>query len=256
VLPGVDVQIEPWWQENFFGETLTYTITVINTGNARDNYILTVQDIARWGLTFSDNLVDNRIENLAPGEIRTVTLTVTILDSAEYCKENDTITVTATSTENAEISDDAICTGHGISWTGWARLWLENLYKVGLEKDLQLYAGRKLVVKFYKYDDTLQAESVIHNFTPRENIKENENAPQPRGAEGFSWGTVQVAKLVLTTDNTANEISTIASFIVRQSHLRERNKTILREWGGHPELQDAFRAEVKDILRQWASAPP
>jgi len=258
VLPGVDVQIEPGWQENFYGENLTYTVTVINTGNARDNYILTAEDIAGWGLTFSDNLVnDNRIENLAPGENRIVTLTVTIRESPGYYKEDDNITVTATSTENAEISDDAICTGHGISWTGWARLWLENLYKVGLEKDLQLYAGRKLVVKFYKYDSiTFQAENVIHNFTPRENIKENENAPQPREAEGFSWGTVQVAKLVLTTDNTEEVISTIASFTVHQSHLKNRTKTILREWGGHPELHDAFRAEYKDILRQWGGAPP
>jgi len=258
VLPGVDVRIEPGWQENFFGDTLTYTITVINKGNAMDNYILTVQDIARWGLTLSDNLVnDNRIENLAPGENRTVTLTVTILDSAEYCKEDDTITVTATSVENAEISDDASCMGYGISWTGWARLWLENLYKVGLEKDLQLYAGRKLVVKFYKYDNaTFQTETVIHSFTPRENIKENENAPQLRQAEGFSWGTVQIARLVLTTDNTKNVISTIASFTVHQSHLRDRDKAILTAWGGHPELHDAFMAEDKDILEQWSSAPP
>jgi len=258
VLPGVDVRIEPGWQENFFGENLTYTVTVINTGNARDNYILTADDIGGWGLTFSDNLVnDNRIDNLPPGENRTVTLTVTILDSAEYCKEDDIITVTATSMENTKISDNSSCIGHGISWTGWATFRLENLYKVSLEKDLQLYAGRKLVVKFYKYDNvTFQTESVIHNFTPRENIKENENIPHPRGAERFPWGTVQIARLVLTTDNTKNVISTIASFTVHQSHLRDRDKAILIAWGGHPELHDTFRAEEKDILIQWGSAPP
>jgi hypothetical protein len=147
--------------------------------------------------------------------------------------------------ENTNISDNSSCAGHGISWTGTVALKLENMYKVGLEKDLQLYAGRKLVVKFYKYGNvTFQAESVIHNFTPRENIKENENAPQPRGAEGFSWGTVQIARLVLTTDNTANEISTIASFTVHQSDLRARYIEILRAWGGQPEQQPAFRAET------------
>ena len=158
--------------------------------------------------------------------------------------------------ENTEISDDASCIAHGISWTGWATFKLENLYKVSLEKDLQLYAGRKLVMKFYKYDITPQEESVIHNFTPRENIKENENVPHPRGVEGFPWGTVQIAKLVLTTDNTEEVISEIANFTVHQSDLRERFKTILKDWAGNPGLWDAFRLEAKDILKQWASAPP
>ena len=51
--------------------------------------------------------------------------------------------------ENTNISDNSSCMGHGISWTGTVAFRLENMYKVGLEKDLQLYAGRKLVVKFY-----------------------------------------------------------------------------------------------------------
>jgi uncharacterized repeat protein (TIGR01451 family) len=257
VLPGVDVRIEPGWQENFFGDDLTYTVTVINTGNVPDNYTLTPQDIARWGLTLSDNLVnDNVIENLKPGENRTITLTVTILDYADFCKLDDTITVTATSMENTNISDNSSCTGHGISWTGTVALWLENVYKVGLTKDLQFYAGRNFVVKFYKYDSIFQAEIVIHSFTPRENITENENVPQPRGAEGFSWGTVQIARLVLTTNNTADEISTIASWTTHQSDLRTRYGTILRAWGSQPETQPAFRTEIGDILRQWSSAPP
>jgi len=142
-------------------------------------------------------------------------------------------------------------------WTGTAAFKLENLYMAGLEKDLQLNTGSRLVVKFYKYDNvTFQAESVIHNFTPPQSVVENENVPHPRAAEGFSWGTVQIAKLVLTADNTENEISTIASLTVHQSNIRTRSIAILTAWGGQPKQQSAFRAEVMDILRQWSGAPP
>jgi hypothetical protein len=68
---------------------------------------------------------------------------------------------------------------------------------------------------------------------------------------------VQIARLVLTTDNTANEIlPTIASFTVHQSDLRDRYIDILIAWAGCPSCQPAFRDEIIDILLQWASAPP
>jgi hypothetical protein len=113
-------------------------------------------------------------------------------------------------------------------------------------------------VKFYKYDNiTLQDNSIIDNWvTPPYHVEKNENVPHPRGAEGFPWGTVQVAKLVLTTDNTADEISEIAHFTVHQSHLRDRYIEILIAWAGCPSCQPAFRDEIIDILLQWASAPP
>jgi len=143
-----------------------------------------------------------------------------------------------------------------LTWTGWVAFGLENLYSVRLEENLYLDQGSKLVVKFYKYDNvTLQAESVIENIAPPENIKENENVPHPRAAEKYPWGTVQIARLVLTTDNENEVISTIASFTVRQSNLRTRYGAILKAWAANPPLQSAFRAEIGDILKQWASAP-
>ena len=149
----------------------------------------------------------------------------------------------------------------GIIWKGTTAFRLENLYTVGLDENLDLRIGSKLVVKFYQYDNvTLQDNSVIDEFTPPHQVKENENVPHPQGVPvpppKYPGGTVQIAKLVLTTENTANEISTIASFTVHQSDLKERFLEILGEWFPHPELHDAFRAEVKDILSQWFPAPP
>jgi len=252
VVRGVDVSISPRYQAAMHGSTLNYTVTVKNIGNVEDNYILTKSDDKGWG----DNVAldDNWLVVLPRGDGNT-TLRVTIPSEAVPCTQ-DNITVTATSKDNAMIKDNDSCIAHAVPWEGTATFKLENLYKVSLEKDLQLYAGLKLVVKFYKYGGvTLQAESVVENITPPENIKENENIPHPRAAEGYPWGTVQVTKLVLTTDNTEEVISTIASLTVNHGQFRDRYKTILRAWGGRPELHDAFRAEIKDILRQWGGAP-
>jgi uncharacterized repeat protein (TIGR01451 family) len=143
-----------------------------------------------------------------------------------------------------------------VAHLGTATINLENLHAIRLEKNLYLNDGSKLVVKFYRYDNvTLQDNSVIDDFTPPHQVKEDENVPHPRGAEGFPWGTVQIVRLVLTTDNTAEVISTIASFTVTQDDLRGRYIEILIDWGGHPELHDAFRDEIIDILLQWGSAP-
>jgi serine protease AprX len=167
-------------------------------------------------------------------------------------------TVTLTVSDGYETASDSI-TVHItilIPWTGTAEFKLENMYKVSLEKDLQLNTGSKLVVKFYRYGDIFQAESVIDEFTPPYYIEEDENVPHPRGAERYPWGTVQMVKLVLTTDNMEEVVSEIASFTVHRSHLQARITKILIDWAGHPEQHAAFRAEMNDILLQWASAPP
>jgi hypothetical protein len=246
---GVNVFISPEENSGPPGETIDYTVTVKNAGNVSDNYLLTVSDDLGWGPVVEDNLLE-----VPAGGNGLTTLSVTIPDTATLGTE-DNIIVVATSMENTEIRDNDSCTGHVVSWMGAATFKLENLYKLSLEKDLQLYAGRKLVVKFYRYDNTLQTESVIHNFTPPENIKDNENVSQPRGAERYPWGTVQIARLTLA-DNSGNVISTIASFAVHQSDLRNRYMAILVAWAGNPGQQSAFRREVMDILRQWSSAPP
>jgi hypothetical protein len=235
---GVSVSISPPTQSGADNATLTYTVTVSNTGNVSDTYSLTENDNAGW----SPNLSKTSIVMGPFSSDNTVTLSVTVPSNA-IGGTIDGITVTANGTGDSG-SGSCVAQAAMLGWNGTATFTLENMYKVGLEANLQLYAGTKLVVKFYKYDGvTLQAQSVIHTFTPPENIKENENVPQP-------VGTVQIARLVLTGDSTDNIISTIASFIVYQSDIRDRYGDILRAWASSPLI-----SEVGDILRQWSSAP-
>jgi hypothetical protein len=172
----------------------------------------------------------------------------------------DNITVIASSQGDNTVKDNVSCIARAVTlaWEGTATFGLENMYKLNLYEDnLWLYQGSKLVVKFYKYDNvTLQANSVVENIAPPQSVVENENVPHPRAAEKFSWGSVQIARLVLTTDNTGEVISTIASFTVHRSNLWTRYKAILKVWAANPPLQSAFWAEVADILKQWSGAPP
>jgi uncharacterized repeat protein (TIGR02543 family) len=237
------VGISPNSQSGFNGTTLTYTVTVQNTDSVSHTFDLTDNADPSW----LPSLVENSL-TILPNENGTATLSVTIPVSAIIGTIYN-MTVTATCRENTSVSASSTCTAYVIPiWTGTATFKLENLYKVSLEKDLQINTGLKLVVKFYDYADTFQTESIIHIITPPENIKDNENVPQP-------MGTVQIARLVLTTEDTENVISTIASFTVHQSDLRDRYMAILRVWGDHPEQQSALRAEILDILRQWSNAP-
>jgi hypothetical protein len=255
VKPRIDVSISPGYQGAPPKSTLDYTVTVTNTWTDNDNYVLTVSDTEGWEDNIS--LDDNLLTNVQPGENRVVTLSVTIPENAVYCTE-DSITVTATSENDNTISDNDNCIAHAAEPR--AELGLVSLYKVELDLDVYLDNGSKLVVKFYKYDNTtLQAENVVwENVTPAhvvllENVSHPEGSPVP--PSHFPNGTVQIAKLVLTTNDTENEISTLASFTAHQCHLRNRYIEILLAWGGCPSCRPAFRAEIIDILLQWASAP-
>jgi uncharacterized membrane protein len=86
------------------GSELSFTVGVKNTGNITDSYDLTVLDNLGW----NPSLAENSFENVAPGENRTTTLTVSIPDNADPGTE-DNITVTATSRENASVSRSATC---------------------------------------------------------------------------------------------------------------------------------------------------
>jgi len=243
VIAGVDVRIEPSRQGHFPGENLTYTVTVINIGNVQDNYDLRVSDTENWGPTISKY----RIENLNPAESENFSLTITIPENMTTL-ENDNITVTATSQENGNVSDSASCTAHTL--LPKAEFSLVTLYKVGLDMNLWLENGSKLVVKFYKYDNiTLQADSAIENFVPPKHAENIENVPHPSGLP------VEIVTLALTTDNTEEVIYTIASFTVTKSVLFRRYSEIKREYVKPEADKPALFKEYSDIKKQYVKAP-
>ncbi|MBA7598034.1 hypothetical protein ES703_05043 [subsurface metagenome] len=96
--------VEPSYQENENGGTLTYTVTVANIGNVLDSYALENIDTIGWGLSLSESLLEN-IEN---GASVNVTLTVAIPDDA-IGRTLDNITVIATSQENENVLDSGSC---------------------------------------------------------------------------------------------------------------------------------------------------
>jgi len=104
VARGVNVTISPSENGGMPGETLTYRVTVKNTGNVRDSYVLTVSDNMNWG----PKLSDNRLDNVQPGENKITTLSITIPGGAVH-DARDNIIVVANSLENAEVKDNASC---------------------------------------------------------------------------------------------------------------------------------------------------
>jgi len=104
-------------------------------------------------------------------------------------------------------------------------------------------------VKFYDYGDAFENENVIENFSPPWNVKENERVQHP-GGRG-----VRKVKLDLTTDNTENVISTIASFTVTKDDLFGRIRAIKGEWHIPGSDRDALFQEIMNINCQWPIAP-
>jgi len=136
-------------------------------------------------------------------------------------------------------------------WTGTTTFKLENLYKVGLGKDLQIYLGSNLVVKFYKYDNvTPDNQSVIDTFVPPITILENETVPHPSGLV-----PVERVRLVLTTDNENEVISTIASFTATKSVLAARYLKVKSDYVKPGADKPALAAEYLKIKSQYVKAP-
>ena len=239
---SVEVSISPSEDSGLAGVTLNYEVTVKNIRNVTDNYLLENVDNSGWTLE-----LENSVLEVPARENRTTTLTVTIPENAEPGTE-DNIIVIATSMAENTVRDNDSCIARAIPPR--AELSLATLYKDELDLLRYLENGSKLVVKFYTYTGDNQGENVVwENVTPAY-VTLLENVPHPLGKP------VENTMLILTNDNIEEVISTLASFTVHQSDLKDRFFEILGEWFPHPELHDAFRAEVKDILGQWFAAPP
>ena len=239
----VGVSISPSENDGLPCENLTYTVTVTNVGIPVDNYDLRASDNENWNLTLSDNL----LVNVQPGENRVVTLSVAIPENVIGCAE-DNIIVIVTSMADNTISDNDSCIAHAVSPR--AEFSLATLYEVRLNVDNWLENGSKLVVKFYTWGDTFQAENVIWSGTTPEHIVLLEDIPHPHG------GAVEKARLDLTTDNTENVISTLSTFIVRKVDLEIRFTKIPGEWFlAPPADRITLELEFSVIPGKWFLAP-
>ncbi|MCK4405050.1 MAG: right-handed parallel beta-helix repeat-containing protein, partial [Hadesarchaea archaeon] len=236
----VEVLISPRENGELARENVTFTVKITNTGNVADNYDLAVIDNLGWAPTLSEN----SIENVQPSENRSVLLSVAIPENAEPGTE-DNITVIAISRANPEVSDNDSCIAHVVSPK--AEFNLTTLYEVCLDLDLYLSEGSKLVVKFYTYGDAYENENVIETFTtpPPWRVEENKSARHPEGIG------VKKARLDLTTDDTENVISTIASFTVTRNDLFGRIMGIKGEWPLPGSDRNALFQEIMDIKGLW-----
>jgi uncharacterized repeat protein (TIGR01451 family) len=237
---GVKVSISPSYQSVPPGVTLTYTVTVTNTGDVIDNYVLSVDDSASWGPSvLSGSLI------LSPGASDNITLSVTVPENAELGTE-DNITVTATSQTDNTVSDNDLCTAHALSPI--AEFSLITLYEVSLDVNIYLGEGSRLVVKFYTWTGPLQAENVAWSGVTPAHIVLLVNISHPENT------AVQNATLV-STDDMGNVISTIASFTVTRDDLFGRIMDIKGEWPLPGADQDALFQEIMDIKGVWPIAP-
>ena len=236
---AVSASISPSYRSGSPGETLSYSITITNTGNLDDNYTLTVDDNSGWAPMVSPTSL-----TIAAGSSDNATLSVIIPQNAMPCTR-DNIIVTVISTGDPTVSASTSCIAHRVK----AEFSLITLYKVSMDVDLYLGEGSRLVVKFYTYGGGYQGENTVWSGTTPDNVIFSKIVPHP-GNE-----PVENATLVLT-DNEGNVITTITSFVVRRSDLMRRIFEIDLRWpfASHAE-RSALMEEIQDIDMQWPYAP-
>jgi uncharacterized repeat protein (TIGR01451 family) len=104
---SVEVSISPSSQSGVNGEALTYTVTVINTGNVSDNYSLTATDNAGWSPILSPTSL-----TISAGSSRTAMLSVAIpLNAVGGTIDNISVTTNGTG-----VSASSSCTAQVPVW--------------------------------------------------------------------------------------------------------------------------------------------
>jgi hypothetical protein len=100
----VGVSISPREDNGLPGENITFTVSVTNTGEAVDNFDLTITDDAGWRATLSEN----ELLNVESGVSGIVTVSVTIPSGVAKGMWTE-ITVTATSRADLSATDSDTC---------------------------------------------------------------------------------------------------------------------------------------------------
>jgi len=237
---AVSASISPNYGSGLPGEVLSYTVTVLNTGNLDDNYVLAVSDNAGWGPTISPTSLA-----VVSGSLGEATLNVTIPGNAAPCTK-DNLIVNVTSTSDPTVSASSSCVAHRLK----AEFGLATLYKISLNLDVYLVNGSRLVLKFYTYANAYQAESLIWSSATPAHVVLFENVPHPENKP------VEKARLVLT-DEVGVEIATLATFTVTRDILVSRVVAIyVLEWpfASLPK-RDVLAKELTDIYMKWPYAP-
>ena len=236
---AVSASISPSYRSGLLGETLSYSITIINTGNLGDNYILTVSDNLGWGLMVSPTLLA-----VAAGSSDNATLSVIIPENATPTAR-DNIIVTVTSMGDPMVSASSSCIAHRVK----AEFNLATLYELIIDLDLYLDNGSRLILKFYTWAGDYQSENLVWSGSTPAWVVLLKNVPHPENK------AVEMVRLVLT-DEVGEEVATIASFVIRKFDLMHRVRAIRGIWPyASQEEKNDLMAEIRTIKGKWLYAP-
>jgi len=237
VLRRVEVVISPARNSALPGGTLSYTVTVTNTGNIWDNYSLAASDTRGWSPTVLPSTLA-----LAMGQSDNATLSVTV-SSVPPCTE-DNVTVTVTSLTDT-VSDNDSCIAHRAK----VQFSLITVYKFAVGLDFYLHTGAMIVAKFYTYGGVYDNEAVVWSGTTPTQLSLSENIPHPENKP------VENLTLYLT-DNVGSVIETIDSYVVRRSDLMARISAIKSRWPfADAAERSALISEISAIKSKWPFAP-
>lgn len=240
---GVEVNVSPKYQGGVPSTTLTYAVTITNIGDVQDTYILTVSDNSGWGPTLSENL----LENVAPGRVGIVALSVTI-PSGGVCTMDNIVVVATSMTDNTVKSS-----GESIAHLGKAKISLSIVYCYGwgVSIDLNLLLredSHNLVLKFYSWGDTYWGENVLWSGTTPAQVAMIDNVRSP-----VHWYIPQKVRLVLT-DGDNSEVQTIITFVTCRVHLLQINIHIKALWP-YVENKSHLWPRWVEIKANWPYAP-
>jgi hypothetical protein len=243
---GVSVSISPSSQENENGGTLTYIVTVTNTGNVSDTYTLENTDNDNWVKSLSNTSLV-----VAAFSSGNSTLSVTIPSDA-VSGTSDNIIVTATSQENADVRDNASCIARAVTFLflGTVNVTLDNLYSVTVNVNGDFGMGSNLVAKFYTYGGAYQDNPLVDNENIPGHVTLIKHVSRPTPTN-----SIQRVDLVVT-DSGGTALGTIKTWATSHPVLISRVGQINGLWPFLSEAQKpTYVSELGAINGTWPFSP-